>query len=137
MDYFQCNILLVGSLFKLVTSLAQQCPFFTCTYTFQFRVNWNQLENPIFFFPIVVIFLHMGISRVLMSDLTLCGCPNMDLSCPDGSHPFSQPLLSSADGSGSSHFIRSLFVTQAGLECHFGQWASQQCCLGFHCTVMS
>lgn len=27
----------------------------------------------------------------------LCGCPNMDLSCPNGSHPFSHPLLSSAN----------------------------------------
>lgn len=50
MDYFQCHILLVGSLFKLVLSPAQQCTFFTCTYTFQFRMNWNQLDTPILFF---------------------------------------------------------------------------------------
>lgn len=122
MDYFQCDILLVVSLFKPVLSPAQHCLFFTCTYTFQFRVNWNQLDNPIFFFPIVVIFLYMGISRVLMSAHT-CVAPQTWISAAQMDHILSlSPFSVVQMQSGSCHFIRSLFFPQAGFQCHFGQY---------------
>lgn len=65
----------------------------------------------------------------------------MDLSCPDGSHPFSQPLLSSADAGwelpfhqiSCSSLRQDLSVTLDPKS----QWNNQQGCLDFHCTVMS
>lgn len=79
---FSVTLVLVGSLFKFGLSPVQQCPTFpfyihwylhvfraslfwermssSSIYAFQFRINWNQLGNPISFFPLRLFFFTWG-----------------------------------------------------------------------------
>lgn len=90
MDYFQCNILFVGSLFKLVLLPAQPVSFLHLHLCISIQSELESTGQSNFLFSHCG-FLYMGISRVLMSDLTFVWLPKQGSQLPKWITSFLSP----------------------------------------------